>query len=326
MSRACLLSAGGDVFLLSFVVSLWRRYWYNEVDAMYVCYNSPMEKAVVDELFKKLVGDKKLHLIYHPTGLGWGRPITEMVQIAQEDLVMLLEDDGFIYTPGIVKEQFDLIESGVTDAVGSPRFSCGMELAEAAMLKYGLDYSGEGDVGPHYWPNFFFAKRSDLLKTDLNFGSKSWQPGEYSKEVDHTFREVTSGDTFVWGCIQLRHQGVRFHHVRQHHASPNEIEEQKLGTVNWQKGNPPWLHGGSLSSGWTDNGFLRGGHTIPEDPGGRMELETRCALWTLVSDAVTGFDGLRPAYKTGIEQLINQGLNRGRINKKIEIYKGLMHI
>ena len=319
------LSAGGDPFIALLVLKLWKDHWYDEVDRFYIDYNnhSGVPQEVVSEFASRVVEDKKVHLISHPTGIGNGMPITEMTLISKEDLVMLLEDDGFIFTPGKVDRAFQQIESDLCDAVGSPRGSCGPEVRDAMQKKYNLDYSGYGDVGPNYWPNFFFCKRKDLLATDMNFSSKTWVAGEYSEELNHTFVEVNHGDTFVWANIQMWHNGVRFNPIPQYHASPTEIEDKRTKKLNWHKSAVPyWLHGGSLSAGW--GGYLSG--TLPPlaSDSEKMEIESRVAFWTIAADVIEGFGEFKVQYKNGIANLTAAGLNPERIKQKIELYRGMM--
>ena len=330
-SRAAFISSCGDPFTTLFVHKLFQKYWYDEVDTFYVNVNNHcgVPQDVVADLLNQLAKDPKVHLIYHPRGIGNGRPITETTLVCREDLVMLLEDDGFIFTPGKVNKCFQQIESDLTDAIGSPRFSCGVEVGEASKKKYNLDYSGYGDVGCNFWPNFFFCKRSDLLKTDLDFGSKTWNAGEYSKELDHTFTEINHGDTFVWACVQLRAMGLRFQSIPQYHASPFEITDRANKEQNWwQDQTPYWIHGGSLSAGW--GGYLS--QTIPDtsNDSAKQEIETRAAFWTICSDEISGGEALnnfKNEYKAGIENLITKAnLDRRRIEDKVKLYKDLMKI
>lgn len=327
MSRAVFLSAGGDPFLSLFVLKLFKERWYNEVDKFYICYNNHagVPLTVAQEFISRAIEDPKVHLIYHPSGIGNGRPITEMTLIAREDLVMLLEDDGFIFTPGKVNKAFQAIESDLTDMVGSPRFSCGNEIAEASKIKYGLDYSAYGDCGPNFWPNFFFCKRKDLLKTDLDFGSHTFKPDDFSPELNHTFKEINHGDTFVWACIQLRALGLRSQAIPQYHASPTEITDKEKDEMNWINGKPFWIHGGSLSTSW--NGYLN--NTIPDtsNEGAKMEIETRVAFWQICSDVIEGFDSFKKEYKNGIISLIQRAnLEENRIKQKYDLYRDLMKI
>lgn len=327
MSRAVFISAGGDCFILLTVLKLWKEHWYDEVDRVYIDYNSSMKRDVVNELFV-LLDDPKIHFIYHPTGVGNGTPITEMAQIAKEDYVMLLEDDGFIFTPGKVDECFKRIESGEVDALGSLRFSCGPEIGEALKKKYDLDYTGYGDVGPNVWPNFFFCKRADLLKTDLNFASYEFKEGVYYPELDHTMLTTEYADTFGWACMQMRHQGVRFGDIPQFHADPWEIENKEKNEGNWIKENPYWLHGGSLSSGWS--GYLSLDTPHPHDTTDdtvKREMESRVAFWMICANAIDGFNNFKYDYQKGIDNLIRDcNLDRDRIGQKVGIYKTLMQL
>ena len=327
--RAVFLSCGGDVFIASLVIKLFKERWYSEVDKFWVCYNnhSGVPKEVAGEFLRNLTQEPKIEIIYHRSGVGNGRPITEMTLISREDLVMLIEDDGFLFESGLVNKYFQMIESDLTDIVGSPRGSCGQEIWERSKELYHLDYSGYGDVGPNFWPNFFFCKRSDLLKTDLNFASKSFAIGEYCRELDYTFKEVNHGDTFVWACMQLKALGLRFHSVPQHHADPYEIENKQKEQMNWHETQKPfgWLHGGSLSASW--GGYLSGAVPTAKDDSSLREMETRCALWRIASETTEGFDDFKIEYRKGIDNLIkNAFLDSGNIHKKYLIYKNLMRI
>ena len=327
--RSVFVSSCSDPFLLMFVYKLFKERFYDEVDELMVNVNNHVgvPQNVVSEILSRLSQDKKVSIIYHPRGIGNGVPITEMTLISKADNIMLLEDDGFIFESGIVNQCFQNIESDLTDAVGSPRFSCGNEVAEASKIKYGLDYSAYGDQGPNFWPCFFFCKRKDLLKTDLNFASYTWQQGVYSKELNHTFKEINHGDTFVWVCVQLRALGLRFHNIPQHHADVYEIESKEKKEMNWHPSQQPfkWLHGGSLSAGW--GGYLSGRIPDVSNDSAKQEMETRCALWTLCSDYIFGFDDFRDQYKKGIELLINNAnLDRVRIKQKYSLYRELMRV
>ncbi len=329
MSRAVFLSAGGDPFIALMVMKLWKERWYQEVDKFYVCYNNhagvPLE--VAQEFIAKAIEDPKVELIYHRSGVGNGIPITEMTKIAKEDLVMLLEDDFFIFQPGAVNKCFQKIESDLTDIVGSPRGSCGQEIWDASKKKYNLSYDGYGDQGPNWWPTGFFCKREDLLKTDLNFGSITFKPGDYCKELDYTFKDINHGDTFVWACMQLRALGLRSHSVPQHHAGPFEIQDKEKGEQNWHPTQSwfPWIHGGSLSAGW--GGYLSGQLPDLSHDSAVQEIETRCAFWWICSNQIEGFEEFKALYQSGIAKLqFNGGLNTERIDKKIKIYKELMNV
>lgn len=330
MTKAAFTSSCGDPFILLLGIKLFQERWYDEVDHYYININNHcgVPKEAISELLGQLVLDPKIHIIYHSRGRGNGPPITEMLRVCQEDLIVLIEDDAFIFEPGEISRCFQQIESGLVDIVGSPRFSCGVEIGEASAKKYGLDYTGYGDMGCNWWPNFFFCKREDLLKTDLDFGSHTWLPEEYSKELDYTFKEINHADTFGWACIQLRAMGLRSTSVPQHHASPFEITDKENSLLNWHPTQQPfkWIHGGSLSAGW--GGYLSGRLPDVSHDSAKQEIETRCAFWSIaVSKVGHNFGEFALEYSKAIEDLIKAcDLDSNRINEKVKIYRELMNV
>ncbi len=326
MSRCAFLSAGGDVLLLNLAIHFFKNVWQDEVDKMYICYNGIIEPKVL-EFAKKIAVHPKIEFLYVPYPLGFGLPFTTCFNASKEDLILLLEDDGYIYKKGLVDECFKLIESGEYDMVGSPRRSCSDGIWNKSKEKYNLDYSGIDDVGPNFWPNFFFCKRSDLLKTTLDFGGHGWAKGEYVKELDFTAENEEAGDTFVWISMQLRALGLKAKTFNQCHAMPEEIEEYNKKFRNWQGQPFGWIHAGSLSSGW--NGFLDGKYTPTPEGYGLQELETRVAFWTIASD-IEPFDEIKEfkdKYVAGIIAMIEHyNLDTTRIRKKMNIYKQLLRL
>lgn len=328
MNRAAYLSAGGDVFLSELVLTFWKERWYDEIDTMYVAYNNhaevPLETGY--KFLRKWEKDPKIRIIYTPHGVGNGTPITQMLLGSKEDQLLLLEDDSFVFNPNIVNTWFTLIESGATDVIGSPRYAVG-EVAEAAKQKYTLDYSGTGDKGFGWWPSFFVCKRADLLKTDLDFGSKKYPKSEYFKELNYTFVEDCYTDTFTWTSLQLRYMGLRSYDIPQNHAHPFDIEFKNTKEGMFANGNPAYIHGGSLSSGW-------GGYLNKKTPQVTTEMElkdieTRVAFWEIAKDMsnTNEYTGFRKEYNKGINSLIeNAGLDKGRINEKYNLYREIMHI
>jgi len=322
MSRCCFVSMGGDPFLALMSLRMFKERFYDEIDRFYACYNAIIDPKIVDYLAKQF-DDPKIEWVYVDHPLGFGQPINRCLEKCNEDLILLLEDDGLVFEKGRLDALFKRIESGEVDAIGSPRFSCSNEIAEATKVKYNLDYSGTGDKGPSFWPNFFFVKREDLNKTDLDFAGKGWKSGERIEELDMTCKEEQAGDTFVWTCIQLRAMGLRFLDVLQNHASPTEIEDIPLKRYNHDYGFQGWIHGGSLSSGW--NGFLLNPPSAQEGLA-IQEFETRAAFWDLISDIEHVPDvEFTKRYKQGIDDFIREGgLDRGRVEQKKTFYKNLL--
>ena len=347
MTKSAFLPAIGDPFVLLFWFRFFKNVWQNEVDRLYISINSPVEKKVLDFQAKYVSQHPKVKVTTTNQHKDHGPTLTEMLLQSNEELVMFIEDDGIIFKPNAVVDAFDKIEKGHTDIVVGGRGSAATSLIEAAKTKYNLDYSGYGDKGPHFWPNFFFAKREDLLKTDLNFAGKSWKKGDYIKELDLTIPEdIASGDTFVWGSIQLRAMGLRIQYLPQYHASPNDLEQYERKEWLWD-GNCPWFHLGSISSGifglLTDDNYkalaFRNDPNIPSasklpleltTEGEKLEIERRVMWWSLCYEETKNecqeIEDFGKDYAKAIERIINDfGLDRTRIEKRKTIYKELLY-
>lgn len=326
-SRAALLPYPGDPFLLK----LWFKYyerWSAEVDRLYVYVNSPGSKEVINYIKALVEEHDKTFFIYIDRQIEHGEALRQMVQLANEDYIMFVEDDGFIFKPDYVKSSFEAIESGRVDAVGSRRGSCSLWLYQAASQKYGVNNDGYGDNGPNFWPNFFFAKREDLLKV-TNFGARFWKEGEMVREVGMIAPEDSAGDTFVEGSLQLRAMGLRFDYVPQYHGSTDD-EPDYLNKTNIWDGVCPWLHVGSLSSGY--HGMLKPDYQINYDhfrsDQERLELERRVAFWQWGLEEAANTPGLpsvKKQYSQALQKLINgYTLSTSRINTRIARYKEVL--
>jgi len=317
MTRAALLSTCGDVFITSLLLKLWNRSWRDEIDHLYINFNNHcgVSPEVVGEFVKNIASDPKITLIYHPTGIGNGPPQVELLKLCNEDLILLLEDDFFIFTPGIVQGYFKKIEDGECDLLGSPRYSYG-EVADAAKTRYKLDYSGTGDKGFGWWPTGFYCKKADLLKTDLDFGSKKYEKDKFYKQLDHKFSEDCYTDTFTWLSLQLRYMELRAIEIPQYHAMPF-IEDQPIDI--------PYIHAGSLSAGI--GGYLSGVVPDVSNENAKQEMETRVAFWSIAMDNTEGFLDFKLDYYRGRLNLTQAcNLDLDRILKKITIYKDLMKL
>ena len=324
MSRSAFLSAGGDVLLADFVLSLWNKHWRDEIDTMYVGYNNHAEVSqnTAYTFLSKWEKDPKVRIVYTPHGVGNGTPITQMLLNSKEDALLLLEDDGFIFTPGIVAGWFNLIDDN--HVVGSPRYAAG-EIAKATEITYDLDYSGVGDKGFGWWPNFFVCKREDLLRTDLDFGSKEYPKGEYFKEFNRTMESTEYTDTFTWASLQLRFLGLTEYTIPQNHAHAYDLQFKDTKEGMFRNGMPKYIHGGSLSSGW--NGYLNKKQPPTTTDMEKQDIETRVAFWKIVADVTNDYDSFKNLYKNAIDKLIvGAALSKERVQNKYNLYRNIMQI
>lgn len=354
-SRAAILPFPGDCFLLNYWLMFFDKFWGEEVDKLYIVLNSPIEEPVREYIRALCKARSKIVLFEFPNQIDHGPCIDFALSKCSEKYVILVEDDGFIFKKGIVDQAFRLLESEAYDIVGSKRGSCSMEILKKAKEKYDLDYEGEGDQGPNFWPNFFFSSKELLLKTDRNFSGKAWKKGEEVPGLGPiTEEEIANGDTFVNTSLQLRAMvsEQRIFYFPQYHGHPDDLDhyEQKRYLFD---GKAPWTHVGSLSSGV--NGLLKDGNDrelaqrtnkiaatetkLPvqycQSEMEHKEFERRVQWWksaieyyydeeTDGKDDIVGMTDFANAYKNAVYQLIQQfGLNNKNIQRRQAIYKEL---
>lgn len=330
MTTAAFLPTPMDPYICLLWLEIARNTWLEEVDTLYVLLNGDTEKVVAEFLKRKFEEVPNAVVEYIPGMIQHGTSLALMTKKAKEDLVMFVEDDGFIFKKGLVKKYFEIIESGEYDVIGSGRTSSSMEIQRIVAKKCNVDLMVPGDAGVAFWPNFFFAKRVDLLKTDLDFNAKGWSKGDYIKELDWVVEpdsDMARGDTFVWGSIQLRALGLKCLNIPQYHLHP-EWEAEKANKVNVWDGQAGWLHAGSLSGSLygilTDSVgnplAFRDLPLAPREEGWKLpsyatskqekqEFEKRCAFYLLAWDRYRGepgLDGFAEPYRIAVERVIEQ--------------------
>lgn len=350
-SRAALLPYPGDPFLLNYWLHFFNTVWQDEVDALYIFLNSPIEQVVVDYIRALCAKNPKITLLYENHQIEHGDVVNRMLDACTQELVMLVEDDGFIFKKGLINACFEALESGEYDIVGSKRGSCSMEILTRCKQLYGLDYSGEGDQGCNFWPNFFFTRKQILIDTDRNFAAKSWKRGEVIEalstpsETYYAQDEVVVGDTFVNTSLQLQKKFPqnRIKYIPQYHGSPDDIEHYQRG-YNLFDGIAGWCHIGSLSSGV--GGILQDGHgrclarrLLDEDKGENYPIPNYChtdaekneferrVQWWLTFHQKRGHTSIEPfadLYYAAIMAIIDQyQLSAARIERRQRIYATL---
>lgn len=353
-SRAAILPYPGDPFLLNYWFSLYDRFWKTEVDRLYVVLNSPVEKSVVDYI-KKLCDSRTLiTFIYVDQQIEHGKAIEKALIECNEDYVMLIEDDGFIFKSGLVDFAFSQIEGGNFQVVGSKRGSCAMEILERAKDIWGLEYEGEGDHGCNFWPNFFFCKKELLLNTDRQFGARAWMQGEEIQALSHNGQpyhvkgEIANGDTFVNTSLQIRAMVPKEEILclPQYHGHPDDLKnyEDKY-EYSMFNGRAGWCHIGSLSSGV--GGLLKDDENrslsrrMIDPPGGptklplewctsemeHREFERRVQWWLTFWEYAQNAQEIPEFYDLygrAVYRIIDQyGLSIKAIRRRQEIYKTL---
>lgn len=324
-TRAVLLPSTADPFLMR----QWFKsfeIWKDEVDKIYVLLNSDADPVLAAQSFIYIgsillsaVGKDKFWIEGTMPKIDHGPAIDQMLEVCTEDLILLIEEDALVFKKGVVDEYFKLIEDGEYDLVGSARGSTGKEI-----WKRGNElWPDTPEQAPHFWPNFLFCKRADLLKTDRNFSAKAWYKGDYIKELDLTITdEVIYADSFVWASIQLRAKGLRVKLVEQYHSRIEDLEDftQVKGIFDRKA---PWVHIGSLSGWWN----VLMAEELQFRIGEVNEWERRASFWLLCyeNSEPDKLPEFRERYKKGIDRLIDEyTLSLPRVKYRADLYRRLI--
>lgn len=347
MSRAALLPSPGDPFLLLYWLSFYQNVWHYDVDTLYILFNSPVEKSVVEWVKKHVELNKKVVWMYEPDYTDHGPALRRMLEASDESHVILIEDDTFVFGFGYIDTMFKMVEKGYTDMVGSQRHCTSTEIYTAAVAKFGDLFGNErdGDWGVGFWPTMFVTKKQHLLDTDRNFAAKGWKKGELIKPLELRVSEETAADTFVWASIQLHAKGLRFEKISSCHGRAEDVQHY-INSENIFDGRCSYVHVGSLSSGLS--GFLLDStgrpmsdrmnaapRSLPDygrTEGEKMELERRVQWWQralsycrsmgLIDDTVEEF---AREYEAAIARVINHyRLSNKRLAHRQDAYNHLL--
>jgi hypothetical protein len=241
MNRLAILPCGGDPFCVLTPLYYYKTVWGKEVDKLIVVVNSPVEKECIDFIRELVAKVPNAEMMYFPIRIQQGNAIRAAFDASKEEYLLFTEDDSFIYRPGYVDKYFKELESGQYDAVGDLR-----EFAHPKLIETTMKVCGSDSRMVNLHPCFFFGKRSDFLKTDLNFSSREFKEGEYIAPLDWTVDiPYTGNDQFVWMSIQLRTLAkVRIHELPIYMTSIDD-QSHAWGRMGIFDKNCPLVHFGS---------------------------------------------------------------------------------
>ncbi len=250
MTRAALLPAGADPFLLSYWLRNYARVWADEVDELVVYVCGQTDPEALDYIGAQVAAVPHAWVVNTPNRTDHGTVIGQLLNITDADLVMLCEDDAFVRHPGVVNERFRRIERGECDVVGTARGNAGPKLIARAAERFGaLPETESGETGHSLYPCFLFARREELL--GLPYSPRFLPEGTYIPSLDYTCDQEEGVDTFTEASWDLRARGLVIESeaaYRSNSAFPGSGTDRVDGGAN--NGDAPWFHVGSLSSGY----------------------------------------------------------------------------
>ena len=156
MSRAALLPAGADPFLIAYWLRNYAT-WAQFVDELRITVSGALEPEVLAYIEGLVAAAPNATMTHIGHRTDHGKMIGVLLDQTDVTHVMLCEDDAYIRRPGIVDECFRFAEDG--GLVATPRDSyASVEVTGAAAATFGEGFS--------FWPCFVFVAREHLLSTD----------------------------------------------------------------------------------------------------------------------------------------------------------------
>lgn len=324
----------GDPCLFTYWMKFFDNVWGGEINHLYVYHNSPAEKSVADYIHT--FSSDRVTILYEPQFVDHGDCIYKTLEHVKEDLVMLVEDDAYIFKPTKVDRCFRDIENGHVDVVAGHRASCHDEIVDVAHKKWGA-----GDQ-PNFWPCYLFISKENLIKAGPNYCAKAWRKGETIESLDHVVEnDLIASDTFVEASLKIRNMGLRIWLEDQYHGMTDDEPDYKHRLNIWHP-DCHWMHCGSLSSGF--NGVLATAEGIPlaqrftgkpqafpnycNTNQEMLEFERRICFWWLAYEETRAnprsleINEFLDEYRGAIDRLIkNYRLGRKRILQRMSWYR-----
>jgi len=319
VTRAALLPAGPDPFLLAYWFRNFARVWADEVDELRVLVCGQTDQRAQDYIVDRALNwdgvGRKVSVDFHAKRVDHGQALGLLMDRTDAEYVVLLEDDAYVRRTGEIASRFHRLEDG-TDVIGGPRGNASHEIIEAAVTRFGEPWFADTtEAGHALWPCFLFARREVLEQTDRHYGARNWKPGELVKGLNLTARNDLSADTFASTTYQLRANQARI-----------EVEGQYRVTSTVQMSEwvtkAPWFHVGSLSSGYGDViGDDSGGISTNQYGGG--DWARRVSWWERFARTAEGLPDHLAHYHAEIAAFVERaGISRSDIDGWTQAYQG----
>ncbi len=307
--RTALLQTPGEACTLAYWLANFET-WRAEVDRLIVLVNNLYYPDIwaFDRAALEAVGAE---VIFIDGRVQHGDCIDILLSRAPDDLVVLVEDDAYVRTPGMVRACFDRIEAGLVDVIGSPRYQDRMsDPVEGSWGPLTQDWS---EIGRVLWPTFLFARAKDLLATNRRFGYDVWHVGETIAGLDlavtpELCEYIGTGsyaalDVFYGTSYQLR--ALRIEHIN--HIRPWLPEP----TEQWVKDDPPWVHITEVSTilgavmPLTPNGEALPREDVPDLAPGGGRWTRVVAWWDILSRTEVAIPGHNERFRGWLARFID---------------------
>lgn len=249
--RRVIFPTHGDPVLVNLWAAAAHTMIDDEVDDLSFAITGPVVDVTYDVLLQEFgaiisAGNE----VVHEPGEGsarHGEMMSRLIETAPDDCnLVLLESDCFLLEEHVLHKNFELLDSGAADVVGSGRDTASQWLAQTAIKELLPAPPTDEHFGVGLWPCMLFASKETLLEAGPNYGPMGWQAGDWITGIPGPAPMDVAADTFYEAALKMRADGKRIHAIPQnkYHATI----EGSLGrdTRRWET--TPTIHIGSLSA------------------------------------------------------------------------------
>lgn len=311
MTRGALLPAGGDPFLLTYWLRHYEQLWADEVDDLHIVVCGQDDPVVRAYITSKVAHVPHARVDFLPR-TEHGSVLRMMVDASTADHVLFCEDDAFVRHSGVISSAFSLIEREEVDVIGTARGNATPNLIARAEELWGiLPETATGETGLSLYPCFLFARREDIPSGVL--GGRSWNAGDYLPALDYTCEETEACDTFTYNSWELRARNLRIMGLAAYRSDSAHSGTGRRNVDGGEnRGDAPWFHVGSLSTGYGCS-FM---HAMGPDDYWRLVLQVRpkgelydwhkrMSWWTRVADCTEGeLPAFHDRYRASLAQFM----------------------
>ena len=310
--RAVLLPSIGDPFALKFWLHCFKK-WGKNVDKVYVSIGPRDGKyQEVIDYSKKLLKDFEF--------VGEGEEMNTafndlLMNPMPEDTFLLIQDDAYIFDPGIVDASFRSIEEGWTDIVASNQFTYPDWLNDYITPFLTPQDAQQANRGLAYYPNFFFGRVKEIQDTETGIGVQQWHEGQNEYLHNMVLKQPADMDLMAALSLELRHKGLRWQYVPQYQDGYWE---------QWKDKKIPWTHVTGLSAIWNgiQNGVNRETNAYPHN------IMLQRLTWHVLFYEMFEMKEIQwfaDEYKKTINQIMQvSGVTREELEPRIKYFKELL--
>lgn len=339
-SRAALLPAVGDPFLLHLWMALYNRDWKDEVDRVYVSIDrlgpeNDYTQSVYNFVMNFLEQNEKVTAFRNYSG-GVVANYYNLLTHCKEDLMVWIQEDGFIFEKGIVNRQFEKIEHGIVDIVGTPIMAYSPHFNKQLGPLFGEESLFLMNFGYDVWANFAFMRTNDLrsmVKTVSDLDIQLWKKGIIIDVLGIAPEEDVSLDMSIGAMLKLRAQGKKIAIVPQLLAYVKHLDylDSQIGPSGLWERIEGWTHVTCLSQA-TVACLNKDCSTLLNIPSGawgqifeRVNWWLLC--WELFHDECNEIKEFSDYYKLVIDTAIEScHIDRGVLRSNIDGLKKMMKL